>query len=143
VCGASRRQNLKGHGFNCWAWFEDDCQCHYSQLCPSLSSLRPVGNQQLPAAGATPAGDDLSIFYGDDVEALTTVTDRRRFLPSDLYRRLVQDSVVCCVDVLLVRRNPETRRKECLLVHRATEPVKVSSGGCNVHRQSAVSFAML
>ena len=31
---------------------------------------------------------------------------------------------MCCCDIILVRYNPETKRKECLLVERASEPVK-------------------
>lgn len=74
-------------------------------------------------AGATIEGNDLSLFYGDEKE-LTIITDRRKFLPSDIYGNLVRDTVVCCVDILLVRYNPETRRKETLLVERSSEPAK-------------------
>jgi hypothetical protein len=78
-------------------------------------------------AGATIEGDDLSLFYGD-VKELTTVTDARKFLPSDLYGNLVRDCVVCCVDCLLVRRRRTVDGgkvvKECLLVLRSSEPVK-------------------
>jgi colanic acid biosynthesis protein WcaH len=58
------------------------------------------------------------------VEELTKVTDRRKYLPADVYKKVVQDSVVCCVDILLVRFNPAKNRKECLLVERSTEPAK-------------------
>uniref|UniRef100_A0A7S1GKX4 Nudix hydrolase domain-containing protein n=1 Tax=Cyclophora tenuis TaxID=216820 RepID=A0A7S1GKX4_CYCTE len=74
-------------------------------------------------AGAVVEGNDLSLFYGN-VSELTAITERRRFLPSELYSKMVQDCVVCCVDCLLVRYNPALRRKECLLVLRASEPVK-------------------
>lgn len=74
-------------------------------------------------AGATMEGDDLSLFYGDVTE-LTTISDRHKFLPSDFYGDLVRDCIVCCCDILLVRVNPQTGRKETLLVERATEPVK-------------------
>jgi len=66
-------------------------------------------------------GEDLSLFYGD-VDALTTITDRRKFLPSDIYASLVRDAVVCCVDIVLVRKVKS--KKECLLVERSSEPVK-------------------
>jgi colanic acid biosynthesis protein WcaH len=87
------------------------------------------------AAGATPEGEDLSLFYGD-AGALTAVTPSRRFLPKDVYGRLVSDAVVCCVDIVLVRRAARggaagapttkrtTARKECLLVERSSEPVR-------------------
>jgi ADP-ribose pyrophosphatase YjhB (NUDIX family) len=68
-------------------------------------------------------GDDLSLFYGD-VTQLTTIGDRHKFLPSDFYGDLVRDCIVCCCDILLVRYNPQTGRKETLLVERATDPVK-------------------
>jgi 8-oxo-dGTP pyrophosphatase MutT (NUDIX family) len=87
-------------------------------------------------AGATREGDDLSLFYGD-VDDLTAVTPSRRFLPRDVYGKLVNDAVVCCVDIVLVRtsRVPNSsssndrgsrheKRKECLLVERSSEPVR-------------------
>lgn len=74
-------------------------------------------------AGATVEGNDLSLFYGDESE-LTTITDRRKYLPSDVYGNLVRDTVVCCVDILLVRYNPTTKRKETLVVERSSEPAK-------------------
>ena len=55
---------------------------------------------------------------------MTTITESRKFLPGDLYGRLVRDCVVCCVDCLIVRYNPTLKRKEALLVKRAAEPVK-------------------
>jgi ADP-ribose pyrophosphatase YjhB (NUDIX family) len=63
------------------------------------------------------------LFYGK-VEELTLITDRRKYLPAEVYKKLVQDSVVCCVDILLVRFNPAENRKECLLVERSSEPAK-------------------
>lgn len=80
-------------------------------------------------AGATPEGEDLSLFYGDKA-GLSTITESRRFLPSDVYGALVRNAVVCCVDVVLVRKQSRTKeqgssqKKECLLVQRSTEPVK-------------------
>lgn len=65
----------------------------------------------------------MSLFYGD-TKKLNTVTESQKFLPSDLYGRMVRDCVVCCLDCLVVRYNPTTQRKEALLVQRATEPVK-------------------
>jgi 8-oxo-dGTP pyrophosphatase MutT (NUDIX family) len=66
----------------------------------------------------------LSLFYGD-VSELTTITDSRKFLPGDMYGKMVRDCVVCCVDCLIVRVNPSLgNRKECLLVKRSSEPVK-------------------
>ncbi|GKY93715.1 hypothetical protein MPSEU_000338600 [Mayamaea pseudoterrestris] len=74
-------------------------------------------------AGATPEANDLSLFYGNQA-ALTTVTERQRFLDANVYGALVRDAVVCCVDIVLVRNNDETKRRECLLVERSSEPVK-------------------
>jgi colanic acid biosynthesis protein WcaH len=67
-------------------------------------------------------GNDLSLFYGD-VKELTTVTDKRKFLPKEVYGCMVRDAVVCCVDCLIVK-NSTDGKKECLLVERSTEPVK-------------------
>jgi hypothetical protein len=76
------------------------------------------------AAGATIEGNDLSLFYGDDIDALTVITESRRFLPKEVYQHMVWNSVICCVDILAVRVNHEKRKKECLLVLRGSEPVK-------------------
>ncbi|KAL3936078.1 MAG: hypothetical protein SGBAC_008532 [Bacillariaceae sp.] len=73
--------------------------------------------------GATPEGEDLSLFYGNE-KSLTTITDSRKFLPSAVYGELVRKCVVCCVDIVVVRRNKETGMKECVLVERASEPAK-------------------
>mmetsp|Transcript_16867 Transcript_16867/g.34722 ORF Transcript_16867/g.34722 Transcript_16867/m.34722 type:complete len:242 (+) Transcript_16867:63-788(+) len=72
--------------------------------------------------GATIEGEDLSLFYGDFTE-LTTITAARKFLPEDLYGKLVRDCVVFCVDIVLVRTTKDGK-KECLLVKRSSEPVK-------------------
>ena len=77
----------------------------------------------ISTAGATPEGNDLSLFYGDRKE-LTTITPSRKFLPKEIYGQLVLDTVVCCVDILLVRYNPTLGYKEFLLVERSTEPAK-------------------
>lgn len=73
-------------------------------------------------AGATVEGNDLSLFYGD-VSELTNITESRKFLPNDIYGKLVRDCIVCCVDIVLVRSNVDGT-KECLLVERASEPVR-------------------
>ena len=74
-------------------------------------------------AGATVEGDDLSLFYGDR-KSLTTITQRRQYLPGELYGTMVRDCIVCCCDIVLVRYNHQLRKKECLLVERASEPAK-------------------
>ena len=101
----------------CWNNNLADCHRHYfahSFPSPSLSSLF--------LAGATVEGDDLSLFYGNVLE-LTTITESRKFLPENVYSKLVHDCIVCCVDILLVRID-ESGKKQCLLVERASEPVK-------------------
>ena len=72
-------------------------------------------------AGAVVEGNDLSLFYGNK-EQLCTITKDAKFLPSEVYATLVQDAVVCCVDILLVRKKGHT--KQALLVERSTEPAK-------------------
>lgn len=74
-------------------------------------------------AGATPENNDLSLFFADE-KSLTTIPDSKKFLPAEFYRQMVQDCVVTCVDALLVRKNPTTKKLETLLVYRADEPVK-------------------
>lgn len=73
-------------------------------------------------AGATMEGHDLSLFYGD-ISQLTTTSPSQKFLADSIYAQLVRDCVICCVDILLVRISP-TGTKQCLLVERASEPVK-------------------
>ena len=73
-------------------------------------------------AGATMEGHDLSLFYGD-ISQLTTTSPSQKFLADSIYAQLVRDCVICCVDILLVRISP-TGKKQCLLVERASEPVK-------------------
>jgi ADP-ribose pyrophosphatase YjhB (NUDIX family) len=70
-------------------------------------------------AGATVEGNDLSLFYGDE-QVLTTTAPSQKFLPNEIYSQLVLNTVVCCVDILLVN----TATKQCLLVLRCSEPVK-------------------
>ena len=91
----------------------NDCSISLCQHC--ITPFPP------PSAGATIEGQDLSLFYGN-VEKLTTVTESAKFLPNKVYCQLVRDCIVCCVDVVLVRRNDNS--KQCLLVERGSEPVK-------------------
>lgn len=74
-------------------------------------------------AGAVVPGNDLSLFYGN-IDQLTTIHERCKLLPKELYASVVRDTVVCCVDIVLVRRNPATGQRQCLLVERASEPAK-------------------
>ena len=74
-------------------------------------------------AGAGPVGNDFSMFWGD-IDSLTRVSEKRKFLPDEFYGQMVRDCVVCCVDCVVVRFNTLTQRKECLLVERATEPAR-------------------
>lgn len=75
------------------------------------------------AAGAVAEGNDLSLFFGDK-KSLNSVRDECRFLSKEIYGQVVLDTVVCCVDILAVRTNSTTGKKECLLVERASEPAK-------------------
>lgn len=68
-------------------------------------------------------GEDSSLFYGD-IHELTTVTESARFLPKELYGAIVRETVVCCLDIVLVRWNALQQHKECLLVLRTSEPAK-------------------
>ena len=74
-------------------------------------------------AGAGPVGNDFSMFWGD-IATLTETSEKRKFLPEEFYGQMVRDCVICCVDCVVVRFNTLTRRKECLLVERATEPAR-------------------
>lgn len=79
-------------------------------------------------AGAVEENNDLSFYYGDKSTYLTpTICQKRKFLPSKFYADMVHNCIVCCTDIILVRTNPvasTTSKKECLLVERASEPVK-------------------
>jgi len=119
-------------------WTEFAMTCYIRQCIQKISS--PDGSVVVSflfnhssnicfvsSAGATIEGNDLSLFYSDPAE-LTTITKDRRFLPKDVYATIVQDSVVCCVDILAVRTTTSStgrnKKKECLLVERGSEPVK-------------------
>lgn len=65
---------------------------------------------------------DPSLFYGDEKQ-LTKISDSHRFLPKELYHQMVRNCIICCVDCLIIRQN-QAGKKECLLVKRASEPVK-------------------
>lgn len=75
------------------------------------------------SSGATPEGNDCSLFWGDERE-LTTVLDHRKFLDKDFYGQMVRNCIVCCVDCLIVQYNTHLQREEALLVERATHPAK-------------------
>ncbi|CAB9528089.1 Nudix hydrolase [Seminavis robusta] len=74
-------------------------------------------------AGASVEGEDLSLFYGD-IQKLTKITDSQRFLPSEFYGTMVRTCIVVCCDICLVRRNRTTKKRECLLVKRSSDPAK-------------------
>ena len=94
------------------------CSSHGSNLSHTLYTI----HNACYIAGATIEGDDLSLFYGD-ISQLTTTSPSQKFLDNSIYAQLVRDCVICCVDILLVRISPQGT-KECLLVERASEPVK-------------------
>jgi len=74
-------------------------------------------------AGASAYYKDSTLYYGDESTLHQTSQSKKR-LPKELYSYMVQNSIICCVDILLIRTNPMTKKEECLLVQRATEPVK-------------------
>lgn len=88
-----------------------------------LLDKRKASRKNRRNAGAGPEGSDSSLFWGD-VTSLTAIPEKNKFLPADMYGHMVRDCVVCCVDCLIVRFNPLTKRKECLLIERASEPAK-------------------
>lgn len=53
-------------------------------------------------AGAFPEGNDSSMFWGD-VNQLTKIPQKNKFLPADLYGQMIRDTIGCCVDALVVR----------------------------------------
>ena len=76
------------------------------------------------SAGATVEGNDLSLFYSSDIKSLTTTTEEQKLLPPETYGNLVRETVICCVDCMIVRNNFISGEKECLLVERSSEPVR-------------------
>ncbi len=74
-------------------------------------------------AGACREGEDMSLFYGSEL-SLNVTPESKKFLPAEIYCQMVQNSIICCIDCLIVRKNTISNKTECLLVQRATEPVK-------------------
>uniref|UniRef100_A0A7S1G188 Nudix hydrolase domain-containing protein n=1 Tax=Corethron hystrix TaxID=216773 RepID=A0A7S1G188_9STRA len=74
-------------------------------------------------AGASPPGDDHSLFYGDRT-VLSTTKKEWTFLPKDVYSEVVHNCIVACVDCVVVRTNIYTGIEECLLVERSDDPAK-------------------
>lgn len=78
-------------------------------------------------AGAYNEGNDTTIFYDTtkkDHDKQQFIAKHKQFLPAELYGQLVRNTVVVCVDCLIVKYNEYTNRHECLLVERADEPAK-------------------
>ena len=78
-------------------------------------------------AGAYDEGNDTTMFYGNtkaDHDNQQYIAKDKQYLPSELYGQLVRNTVVVCVDCLIVKYNVHTNRHECLLVERADEPAK-------------------
>jgi len=72
-------------------------------------------------AGASDHGKECTLYYGDE-QTLNQTPQSKKFLPKDLYQQMVHNTVICCLDILLIRTI--NGKEECLLVQRATEPVK-------------------
>lgn len=70
--------------------------------------------------GYTGATEDLSLFYGMDHAALTTVTPEARLLPQKLYEEVVRLLPILCVDLAIERPSDG----KFLLVKRGSEPAK-------------------
>ncbi len=70
--------------------------------------------------GYVGATDDLSLFYGMDQVALTTVSEEARILPKELYGEVVRLLPILCVDLAIERASDG----KFLLVKRAAEPAK-------------------
>mmetsp|Transcript_27821 Transcript_27821/g.39820 ORF Transcript_27821/g.39820 Transcript_27821/m.39820 type:complete len:237 (+) Transcript_27821:45-755(+) len=92
-----------------------------SFVCISMERRRWKKHRQ--DAGASQEGEDLSLFYGNKL-VLNTTPESKKFLSAELYGQMVQNSVICCLDCLITRKNTLNNKTECLLVQRATEPVK-------------------
>lgn len=97
-----------------------------SNIYSFLSSRKRIGDRE--NAGASREFNDLSFFYGDE-KALTTVERNCSHLPGDFYGQLVRDCIVACVDCVIVRVNAVNDTKQCILVERKDEPMKVIGGG--------------
>lgn len=99
-------------------------------VCASLVqswSAKKKNNTFKRDAGATIENNDLSMYWGDPSKYIPAIIpEQRRFLPAEFYREMCHNCIICCCDILLVRNNPVTKSKECLLVERASEPVKGS-----------------
>lgn len=97
--------------------------CIVSTALYSLYSKRKLSKLR-KFAGASEEGNDYSLFYDDDIAALTEVKPERKFLPGDFYEIMVRDCIICCVDCVVIRKNEHNGKRECLLVERSDEPAK-------------------
>lgn len=78
-------------------------------------------------AGSLNEGNDVTFFYDTtkkDHDKQRFIAKNKQYLPAELYGELVRNTVVVCVDCLIVKFNIHTNRYECLLVERADEPAK-------------------
>lgn len=94
---------------------------------------RQVDRKNRANAGAGSEGTDFSLFWDTQNASSTTKPNSDsatsypiydQFLPSDFYRQLVQTCILTCVDCVIVRYNKLTQSHQCLLVERASDPVK-------------------
>lgn len=64
--------------------------------------------------------EDLSLFYGMDQKALTTVKPEYKRLPTELYQQVVELLPILCIDLAVERPSDG----KFLLVKRGAEPAK-------------------
>eukprot|EP00551_Chaetoceros_affinis_P010695 CAMPEP_0203675732 /NCGR_PEP_ID=MMETSP0090-20130426/21941_1 /ASSEMBLY_ACC=CAM_ASM_001088 /TAXON_ID=426623 /ORGANISM="Chaetoceros affinis, Strain CCMP159" /LENGTH=254 /DNA_ID=CAMNT_0050542041 /DNA_START=61 /DNA_END=825 /DNA_ORIENTATION=- len=92
-----------------------------------LLDKRKTNAKNRTNAGAYDEGNDVTMFYGSteqDHDNQEYIAKEKQYLSADLYGQIVRNTVVVCVDCLIVKFNVHTNRHECLLVERADEPAK-------------------
>lgn len=92
-----------------------------------LLDKRKTNARNRSNAGAYDEGNDVTMFYGStktDHDNQQYIAKEKQYLEAELYGQIVRNTVVVCVDCLIVKYNVHTARYECLLVERADEPAK-------------------
>lgn len=92
-----------------------------------LLDKRKTNTKNRKNAGSYNEGNDTTMFYGtskSDHDNQKYIAKDKQYLSSELYSEVVRNTVVVCVDCLIVKYNVHTNRHECLLVERADEPAK-------------------
>lgn len=85
--------------------------------------------------GYTGTTEDLSLFYGMDQKALTTVKPEYKRLPAELYQQVVELLPILCIDLAVERPSDGKFVGVCLLYRVSDRPLKASTPKHKTNRQ--------